>query len=218
MNIDEQLAPIAVQFQLDPSVAFFNHGSFGACPKPVFDEYQQWQRALERQPVDFIQRQRPELTLKARETMGAYVGTEGANVVFVPNATYGVNIAARSLKLQPGDEVLATDHEYGAINNTWRYICNQAGAIYVNQTIPLPVDDPNDFVEALWAGVTPHTRVIAVSHITSPTALILPIEQICARANADGILTVIDGAHALGQIDLDMAAMAPTFYTGNAHK
>ncbi len=114
--------------------------------------------------------------------------------------------------------MLATDHEYGAVNNTWRYICNQAGATYINQPIPLPVDDPTAFVDALWEGVTPRTRVIAVSHITSPTALILPIEQICARANAEGLLTVIDGAHALGQIDLDMTAMAPTFYTGNAHK
>ena len=218
MNIDQQLAPIAEQFQLDADVAFFNHGSFGACPKPVFENYQYWQRRLERQPVDFIQRQRPELTLSARQKMGGYVVADGANVVFVPNATYGINIAARSLKLQPGDEVLATDHEYGAVNNTWRYICNQAGATYVNQPIPLPVDDPTAFVDTLWEGVTPRTRVIAVSHITSPTALILPVEQICARANAEGLLTVIDGAHALGQIDLDMTAMAPTFYTGNAHK
>jgi len=209
---------IASQFLLDPDVAFFNHGSFGACPRPVFDKYQHWQRELERQPVDFIQRQRPELTLEARQKMGAYVGTDGTHVVFVPNATYGVNIAARSLKLQAGDEVLATDHEYGAVNNTWRYICNQSGATYINQPIPLPVDDPTAFVDALWEGVTPRTRVIAISHITSPTALILPVEQICARANAEGLLTVIDGAHALGQIDLDMTAMAPTFYTGNAHK
>ncbi len=217
-NFQTRQPAIASQFRSDPDVAFFNHGSFGACTRPVFDNYQHWQRELERQPVDFIQRQRPELTLEARQKMGAYVGTDGAHVVFVPNATYGINIAARSLKLQAGDEVLATDHEYGAVNNTWRYICNQAGATYINQPIPLPVDSPEAFVDALWAGVTPRTRVIAVSHITSPTALILPIEQICARANAEGLLTVIDGAHALGQIDLDMTAMAPTFYTGNAHK
>ncbi len=217
-NFQTRQPAIASQFLSDPDVAFFNHGSFGACPKPVFDVYQSWQRRLEAQPVDFIQRRLPDLLAEARHSAGEFVGVDGDHIVFVPNATYGINAVARSLKLEPGDEVLTTDHEYGAVNNTWRFLCERSGATYINRTIPLPFESPEAVVDKLWEGVTPRTKVIAFSHITSPTALILPAELICQRANEAGIITVIDGAHALGQIDLDFAAMQPTFYTGNAHK
>ncbi|OUC05518.1 aminotransferase class V [Litorilinea aerophila] len=212
------LPALADQFLLDPTITFLNHGSFGACPRPVFEEYQRWQRELERDPVDFLGRRVPTLLTQARETLAAFVGTQADNLVFVPNATYGVNVVARSVGLQPGDEVLATDHEYGAVNNTWRYLCEKVGARYINQPIPLPVTDAESFVEALWQGVTPRTQVIAISHITSPTALIFPVEAVCRLAREAGIVTVIDGAHALGQVDLDLTAMGATFYTGNAHK
>ncbi len=209
---------LADQFLLDPDITFFNHGSFGACPRPVFETYQRWQRELERQPVDFIQRRQEELLADARARLGAFVGASPDQLVFVPNATYGINVVARSLKLQPGDEVLGTSHEYGAVNNTWRFICQNHDARYVNTPIELPLINAEQFVEALWAGVTERTRVISISHITSPTALIFPLRPVIERARQAGIITVIDGAHAPGQIDLALAELGADYYTGNAHK
>jgi len=209
---------LAAQFLIDPDVLFFNHGSFGACPHPVFDVYQRWQRELERQPVDFIQRRLEGLLADARARLGAFVGASPDRLVFVPNATYGINVVARSLKLQPGDEVLGTSHEYGAVNNTWRYACQTHGARYVTTPIHLPITTSEQVVQSLWAGVTKRTRVICISHITSPTALIFPIQPIIDRAREAGIITVIDGAHAPGHIDLALDELGADYYTGNAHK
>lgn len=209
---------LAEQYLLDQDITFLNHGSYGACPRPVFERYQQWQRELESNPVLFIGRRLPALLDEARERLGRFVGTEADNVIFVPNATHGINIIVRSLNLGPGDEVLTTDHEYGAVNNTWNFNCGKWGARYVNQPIPTPIADPQDVVEQLWAGVTERTKVIAISHITSPTALLMPVEEICKRAREAGIITVIDGAHAPGQVDLDLEAMGVDYYVGNAHK
>lgn len=212
------LPEIADQFLLRKDVAFLNHGSFGACPRPVFDVYQNWQRELECEPVDFLGRRTRDLLGDARARLADFVGAQADDLVFVPNATYGMNIVAHSLALQPGDEVLTTDHEYGAINKTWRFVCERQGAKYINQPISVPVADPEEMVAQLWAGVSARTKVISVSHITSPTALRFPVERICRRARAEGLLTVIDGAHAPGQVDLDMAAIGADFYTGNCHK
>lgn len=212
------LPALAEHFLLRRDMAFLNHGSFGACPRPVFEIYQRWQRELESQPVEFLGRRLKELLATARAGLADYMGTTAANVVFVPNATYGVNVVARSLNLQPGDEVLATDHEYGAAERAWRFACQKRGARYLSQAISLPVQTPEEAVEQLWAGVTERTRVIFVSHITSPTALILPVEEICRRARAAGILTVVDGAHTPGHIELDLDRLGADFYTGNCHK
>lgn len=205
-------------FLLDPEVVFLNHGSFGATPRPVFDVYQQWQRRLEAQPVQFLIEDLPALFAASREALAVYLHTEAQNVVYVPNATFGVNVIARSLTLQPGDEILSSDHEYGACDNAWNYICRQTGAAYRKQPIPLPVTAVADMIEQFWQGVTPRTKMIFLSHITSPTALRLPVEAICARAREAGILTLIDGAHAPGQLDLDLPAIGADFYTGNCHK
>jgi isopenicillin-N epimerase len=213
------LPDLARQFLLRPDMTFLNHGSFGACPAPVFAAYQQWQRELEAQPVEFLGRRIAGLLAEARAALAMYVGCESSDdLTFVPNATHAINIVARSLDLQPGDEVLATDHEYGAVDRTWRFICGQRGAHYIRQPIALPLSDPAEVVAQLWAGVTPRTKVIVVSHITSPTALTFPVAAICARARAAGIISVIDGAHAPGQIALDMAALGADFYAGNCHK
>jgi isopenicillin-N epimerase len=205
-------------FQLDPDVVFLNHGSFGATPLPVFAVYQEWQRHLERQPVLFLGRELGDYLQAAREVFGRYVNSSAADLVFVPNATYGVNVVARSLDLGPGDEVLTTNHEYGACNNIWGFLSRKQGFSYVEQPIPLPVKSDEEIVEQFWRGVTPYTKVIFMSHITSPTAVTFPIAAICQRAREAGILTVIDGAHAPGQLPLDMAAIGADFYTGNAHK
>ena len=205
-------------FLLNPDIAFFNHGSFGACPRPVFEDYQRWQRELEWQPVDFLGRNRLKLIDHARQALADYLHTACDNIIFVTNATAGINTVARSLQLQPGDEILTSNHEYGAINKTWQFICRNTGAKVVEHHISLPVTTHEAFIEAFWANVTPRTRIIALSHITSPTALIFPIEEICRRAREAGIITVIDGAHAPGQIALDMDAIGADFYTGNCHK
>jgi len=206
------------QFLLRPDVAFLNHGSFGACPKPVFDTYQAWQRELEAEPVEFLGRRSGGLLADARKVLGTYVGADAEDLVFVTNATYGVNIVARSLDLGPGDEVLTTDHEYGACDRTWKFICGTRGARYVKTPIPLPLPSDDEIVERLWAGVNERTKVIYMSHITSPTAITLPVGEICKRAREAGILTVIDGAHAPGQVELNLEKLGADFYTGNLHK
>ncbi|QBD74673.1 aminotransferase class V-fold PLP-dependent enzyme [Ktedonosporobacter rubrisoli] len=211
--------PVAAdQFQIRSDITFFNHGSFGACPRPVFAAYQEWQRRLEYDPIEFLGRRIGEMLGEARACLADYLGTRAEQIVFVTNTTVGVNIIARSLPLEPGDEVLATDHEYGASDRTWRFQSLQRGIHYINQPIPLPLESEDEMIEYLWRGVTSRTRVIFISHITSPTALTFPIARICQRARAAGILTVVDGAHAPGQIPLALDELGVDFYIGNCHK
>ena len=212
------IIPPSDDFLLDPEVIFLNHGSFGATPRPVFDSYQAWQRELERQPVEFLGRRAGELMHGSREALGSYLGTQTDNLVYVTNATTGLNIVARSLRLGPGDEVLASDHEYGALDRTWRFLARKNGFRYHNQPLTTPIRGAESYIEEFWSGVTPATRVIFLTHITSPTALIFPVELVCRRARQEGILTVVDGAHAPGQIDLNLEAMGVDYYPGNAHK
>jgi len=205
-------------FLLDPDVVFLNHGSFGAAPRPVFAAYQAWQRHLEHQPVAFLLDELPDHLADARRELGRFLNAGRDDLVYVPNATFGVNVVARSLDLGPGDELLTTDHEYGACYNVWDFLSQKRGFDVVRQPISFPVASPESILEELWQGVSSRTRVIFVSHITSPTALRLPVATICARAREAGILSVVDGAHAPGQIPLDLQAVDADFYTGNAHK
>jgi isopenicillin-N epimerase len=192
-----------LEFLLDPDVTFLNHGSYGACPEPVFARYQELQRELERNPVEFLGRRFDELTAEARTALAAFVGARAEDLVFVPNATSGLNAVIRSLKLEPGDEVLTTRHEYGAVVRTWEF----AGA-------QLVYAEP----EQLASAIGPRTRAVCVSHITSPTALVLPVEEICAAARDAGVLSIVDGAHAPGQIPLDLESLGADVYAGNCHK
>jgi len=185
---------------------------------PVFETYQRWQLELERQPVEFLGRRNDDLLNAARASLGKYLNANADDLIFVPNATTGINTVARSLALREGDEVLTTDHEYGAMDYTWQFVCGKAGACYARHPVPLPVESTEQFVESFWSAVTPRTRVIFLSHITSPTALIFPIEEIVRRARWAGILTVIDGAHVPGQLPLDLTALDADFYSGNCHK
>ncbi|HAY85301.1 MAG TPA: aminotransferase [Chloroflexi bacterium] len=206
------------QFLLDPEVHFLNHGSFGACPKPVFETLIDWQKRLERQPIEVLDDQIVDSMKVARGVLAEFVHCPVDDLVFFPNPTTAVNMVARSLRLQPGDEILASNHEYGAMDRTWRFIARKSGARYVNHPLPLPVTTHEDFVETFWQGVSERTRVIFLSQITSQTALIFPVAEICRRARDAGILTIIDGAHAPGQIPLNLAEMAPDVYTGACHK
>ncbi len=207
-------------FLLNPDVIFFNHGSFGACPRPVFEAYHRWQRELEWEPIDFLGRRQESLIAAARERLAEYLHTTESNLLFVTNATTGMNTVARSFMqdFQPGDELLTTNHEYGAVDKMWDYISSKTGLKIVRHEIPLPVTTREELIEAFWADVTPNTRMISISHVTSATALAFPIKEICARARAVGIPTVIDGAHAPGQMLVDLDDIGADFYTGNCHK
>jgi isopenicillin-N epimerase len=202
-------------FLLDPDVVFLSHGTFGACPRPVFERYQAWQLELEREPVDFIVGRLPGLLAEARAALAVYLGTAPDDLTFVQNATTGVNMAARSLDLRPGDEVLATGLEYGACDLAWEAICAEAGAHYVRAEMGLPV---GDVVEELFARQTDRTRAVYASHITSATGVLLPIEEIVGRARDAGLTTIVDGAHAPGHVPLDLEALGADFYAGNCHK
>ncbi|MBL8101982.1 MAG: aminotransferase class V-fold PLP-dependent enzyme, partial [Anaerolineales bacterium] len=205
-------------FLLDPSITFLNHGSFGASPKDVFEAYQNWQLRLERQPVLFLGRELDNLLSDSRKVLGDYLNADVDDLVYIPNATHGVNIVAHSLQLKQGDEVLSTDHEYGACDYAWDFICGKVDAKYIHQPIALPVHSEEEIINQFWKGGTGKTRVIYLSHITSPTALRMPVVQICKRAKQAGILTVIDAAHAPGQIPVDLRAMDADIVFGNCHK
>ena len=205
-------------FLLDPQVIFLNHGSFGACPRPVFEKYQAWQVKLEQQPVQFLGTELDNYLRQSRQELGEYIHSSADDIVYIPNATHGVNIIARSLKLKPGDEILSTDHEYGACNFIWDFICHHSGAIYRQQGIEVPVNSPEEIADQIFRAVTPRTKVIFISHITSPTSLTLPVRLVCQRAHEAGIITIIDGAHAPGQLSLDISSLQADFYVGNCHK
>ena len=206
------------QFLLDPEVVFLNHGSFGATPRPVFDVYQEWQLKLENQPVEFLDREFRNNLRKARSCLGAYLNADPGNLVFIPNATFGVNIIASSLDFLPGDEVLTSNHEYGACDNVWSYWSQKKGIEVIRQPIPLPLASMDEIVDAFWNRITDRTRLIFLSQITSSTAVRLPVEEICKRAREAEIMTLIDGAHAPGQIELHLDELGADFYTGNCHK
>jgi isopenicillin-N epimerase len=200
-------------FLLDPDVVFLNHGSFGACPRPVFGEYQRLQLELERQPVEFLARDRryPELIDQAKARLAGYVGSEPENIVFTTNATEGLNAVARSLPLGDGDEVLAPVGEYGAVDMLWRHVCERTGARYVTRPIP-PGIAPEDALEELWAGVTGATRVVVASHVSCFTGVVFPVEKLCRRARGHGLISIVDGAHAPGQIPLELESLGADFY------
>jgi len=210
--------PRREDFLIRDDIIFFNHGSFGACPKRVFERYQAWQLELERQPIDILLRRRSELMGGARARIADYFNVPRDEIVFVTNATTGLSRAVRSLPLQPGDEILTTDHEYGAVNRLLDFVAAQTSARIVRSEVRMPYIADAALVDDLFADVTANTRAIVISHITSPTSLIFPVERVCQRARERGILTIIDGAHAPGQLPVDLSAIGADMYCGNFHK
>ena len=206
------------QFLLRPDITFLNFGSFGACPRPVFEAYQAFQLELENEPVHFIVNKGIAYLAEARKALGHFIHCHPDDVVYVTNPSYAVNAVAKSFDLKPGDEVLTTQLEYGACDKTWNYYCKKSGARYVRQPVTLPLENKLKFVDELFAGLTTRTRLIFISHITSSTALRFPVEEVCRRARESGIPVFIDGAHAPGQIQVDMEALGVDMYTGACHK
>ena len=206
------------QFLLDQNITFLNHGSFGACPKPVFKEFQRFQLELETEPVEFITKKQPKYLKAARESLAKFVGCNAQDLFFTSNPTFAINVIMRSIKLNEGDEILATNHEYGAMDRTWNFYCKKSGAKYIRQNISLPVVSKEQIIEEFWKGYNSNTKVVFLNQMSSATALIFPVKEICDKAQQLGLITIVDGAHVPGHIDLDIAELNPDYYTGTLHK
>ena len=206
-------------WRLERSVTYLNHGSFGPPPNAVRQQRERWQRSLDEQPMEFFVRRMEKAWFVARRTLAEFICTESENLALVENATVGMNIVAGSVKLAPGDEVVLTNHEYGAVHRIWERACREAGTSPpVVARLPEPMESHQQLVDMLFASVTSRTRLIVVSHITSPTALIMPIEQICRQARHQGVPVCVDGPHAAGQLDLNLGELACDYYTASCHK
>jgi isopenicillin-N epimerase len=206
------------QFLLNPEITFLNHGSFGACPKAVFDAYQNYQRMLEAEPIQFMVNTGPKLIDRSKQALADYLNCKKNDLVYVTNPTTALNTVIHSLDLKDGDEILSTDLEYGALDRTWKFYCKRTGAKYIRQHIHLPLKSSEQFIEDFWKGYTKKTKVVFLSHITSATALIFPVKEICEQAKELGLITIIDGAHAPNHIPLDLSDLDADAYTGACHK
>lgn len=206
------------KFLLNPEITYLNHGSFGACPKPIFENYQYFQSELEKEPVQFIAKKSVDYLKQSKNALADYIGCGAEDFFFTPNPTIAINTIMRSLELQPGDEILATNHEYGAMDKTWNFYCKETGVKYVRQNISLPIVSKEQILEDFWNGYTSKTKVIFINQISSCTALIFPVKEICDKAKELGLITIVDGAHVPGHIDLNIEELKPDFYTGTLHK
>ena len=209
---------LRAHWTLDPAVVFLNHGSFGACPRVILAEQDRLRAVIEREPVHFYVHALGPLLDHAREQVAGFLGARPEDLAFVRNATAGVAAVLGSLRLEPGDELLTTDHVYGACHNALRHLCERSGARLVVVHVPFPITGPDQVLAPLLAGVGPRTRLALVDHITSPTGLIFPVAEIVAALRERGVDTLVDGAHGPGMVPLELDALGAAYYTGNFHK
>jgi isopenicillin-N epimerase len=208
----------ARHWPLDPSIVFLNHGSFGACPRPVLDAQSVLRERLERQPIQFLLRDLPGLLDSARARLATFIGAPPDEIAFVPNATTGVNTVLRSLRFQPGDELLTTTHEYNACRNALDFVAARSDARVIVAPVPFPIASPDEVVEAVAARISRRTRLGLFDHVTSLTGMVMPIERLVTALAERGIDTLVDGAHAPGMLPLNLASLGCAYYTGNCHK
>jgi isopenicillin-N epimerase len=211
-------AAIRDEWRLDPDCLTVNHGSFGATPLCVLAAQDEWRRAMEAQPSRFMRRVLPDALRDAAAKLAQFLGAEGEDLAFVPNATAGCNAVLRSLRFQPGDEILALSHVYGAVGNTIRYVASRTGAVMTQAALPFPRPDDDTILANIEAALTPRTRLAVIDHITSSSALVLPLARIVAACHAAGVPVLVDGAHGPGQVELDLTALGADWYAGNCHK
>ena len=182
-------------FLLNKDITYLNFGSFGACPKAIFEDYIAWQELLEKEPVQFVTVDGLKYINKSLSALGKFINCNPKDLVFVTNPTYAVNLLAKNIVLNPGDQVLSTNLEYGALDRTWNYYCKKQGAHYITQPISLPIVSKEQFIEEFWKGYSEKTKVVFISQITSTTGLIFPVKEICEQAKKRGLITIVDGAH-----------------------
>lgn len=211
-------SPLSRHWLLDPAVDFLNHGSFGACPRVVLENQREWADRLERGPVRFLARELEQHLDHVRTELGAFLDCNPDDLALVSNASAGLNTVLRSMQIEPGDELVVTNHEYNASANTLDFVARRAGARLVVVEIPFPIDDPRAVCDLVLAAVTDRTRLVLIDHVTSQTGLVMPIEPLVRELRERGIETMVDGAHGPGMVPLELDALGAAYYTGNLHK
>ena len=206
------------QFMLDPDIIHLNHGSYGSCPKPIFNSHIKWQKTLELNPTKHLGFDLYNYLEKSRKALSNYVHCNKDDIVYFPNPSTALNTVIKSLDLKPGDEILSSNHEYGALDKTWNYMSKKKGIKYIQTSIPLPLLSEEDFINRFIDNITSKTKIIFLSHITSSTGLIFPVKEICKIAKERNIISIIDGAHVPGHIELNIKDLDPDIYTGACHK
>lgn len=211
-------ASVRQEWNLDPGFLTLNHGSYGATPRVVLAEQDRWRRRMEAQPTRFFFLELPDALREAAGRLAAFLGAEADDVAFVPNATTGANAVLRSLRLQPGDEILHVSHVYNAVRNTISHVAAQAGAKVTVAEVPFPRPQPAAVLKNIEQAMTRRTRIAVIDHITSPSGLVLPVEAIVRSCHAAGVPVLVDGAHGPGQVTLDLKALGADWYVGTCHK
>ncbi len=205
-------------FMLDPKITYLNHGSFGACPRPIFEELINWQKQLEYEPVKHLAYDIYDHLEESRDALSKYVNCNKDDIIFTPNPSTALNTVIKSLDLKKDDEILTTNHEYGALDKTWNFICKKTGAKYIKTKISLPLLSNKKFIKKIESNISKKTKIIFISHVTSSTALIFPVKQISELAKKHNIFCIIDGAHAPAYLDLDIDKIDCDVYVGACHK
>ena len=208
----------AKHWQLNPEIVFLNHGSFGACPIKVLEKQNTYRTQMESDPVRFMVEDLEELAWQSKETLARFTGCKAKDLVFVPNATTGVNLVLKNLSLNPGDEILTHNHNYSACNNALLAFAQKWKANVITASVPFPLKTEDEIIDAFVKAITPKTRLALIDHVTSATGIIFPVKKLTKILQEKGIVVIIDGAHAPGMLDLDIDNIGAEFYTGNCHK
>lgn len=211
-------SPLAKHWSLDSSRFFLNHGSFGACPTFVLEEQRKWQDLMEREPVRFFEELMPDLLLKSREALGQFLHCSPNDLAFVSNATSGVNTVLRSLHFEKGDEILVPNHAYQACRNSIDYVAKRWGVTVVEVAIPFPIEGPQTVIDLMKSACTSKTKLVMIDTVTSPTGLRMPFEELTAYFEDTGVEVLLDAAHGIGMIPLDLETLGASYVTSNCHK
>ena len=203
---------------LDPAVIHLNHGSFGACTRIGLDRQSAIRRQMEANTLRFFEVDLPDLLMSSRQSLAEFVGADADNLVFVTNATTGVNTVLASLQLSPGDVLLVTNHGYNACTNAARFYAGRAEAVVETVDLPFPITDPEEIVQKILGACDDRTRLLLIDHVTSLTGLVLPLDKLVPLVQKRGIEVLVDGAHAPGMLPLGLESLGADYYTGNCHK